>query len=321
MKRFLSILLCLAVTAAAFAGCMQQKKHTVLTVGAAEIDNEIFTYFFDEVYSKTQQEDGDLKDTATLIDAAVDKCLGYVGTITQYEQFMFEMPPEEKLKIATMTEEEWMLYGNYYSSIGISKQTVTKINTAEVMRTALLLYYFGEGSEYAVSEEEIEFYFDQAYVEFKTLNGYLTTFDEEGNSIPLSETELASVRAEFETKKQQLASGTSIAELNNGIDVESTFVAVSNTAYPPGFLEKVAELEYDKPEIIETDGYIFIVIRLDAKTDSNYENYRTNYIETLRGEMLTDLLVSTGNDYAVARDDDGLAGAAEIIIEKRNSIE
>lgn len=320
MKRILSILLCVAVCAAAFAGCTQ-KKQTVLTVGAAEIDNEIFAYFFDEVYSQTQLEGGDTGDTAAMIDAAVAKCSGYVGTITQYEQFMFEMSPEEKLLISTETEEEWMLYGKYYTSIGVSKQTVTKINTARVMRTALLLYYFGEGSEYAVSEEEIEFYFDQAYVEFKTLNGYLTAFDEEGNSIPLSETELEAVRAEFESKRQKLASGTTLAELNDGEDVEATFVAVSSTAYPEGFLEEVAQLKYDTPTVIETADYIFIVIRLDAKTDSNYENYRTNYIETLRGEMLTDLLVSTGNDYGVSRNDKRISSAADTVIERRNSID
>lgn len=320
MKKILSILLCAVLVCTAFAGCAQKKK-TVMTVGAAEIDNEIFAYFFDEIYSKTQQEGGSLEDTASMVDEAVAKCSGYVGTVTQYEQFMFEMSPKDKLQISTDTEEEWMFYGEYYSSVGISKQTVTKINTARVMRTALLEYYFGEGSEYAVSEEEIEFYFDQAYVEFKTLNGYLTTFDEEGNSIPLSEDELAAVRAEFEDKRQKLASGTSIAELNNGVDVESSFVAVSNADYPPGFLEKVAELKYDTPTIIETDGYIFIVIRLDAKTDSNYENYRTSYIETLRGEMLTDLLVSTGNDYGVTRDNDEIAVAAKKIINRRNSIE
>lgn len=320
MKRILSILLCVAVCAAAFAGCTQ-KKQTVMTIGAAEIDNEIFAYFFDEVYSQTQLEGGDTGDTAAMIDAAVAKCSGYVGTVTQYEQFMFEMSPEEKLQIATETEEEWMLYGKYYTSIGVSKQTVTKINTARIMRTALLYYYFGEGSEYAVSEEEIEFYFDQAYVEFKTLNGYLTTFDEEGNSIPLSDAELEAVRAEFESKRQKLASGTSLSELNDGQDVEATFVAVSNTAYPEGFLEKVAQLKYDTPTVIETDDYIFIVIRLDAKTDSNFKNYRTNYIETLRGEMLTDLLVSTGSDYGITRNEDRLSDVAENIIDRRNSKE
>lgn len=320
MKRFLSIFLCLAVAAAALAGCTQEKR-TVMTVGAAEIDNEVFTYFFDRVYSQAEQEGGDLDDTAALIDAACTECSGYVGTVTQYERFDFALTPEEKLEIATETEEEWMFYGEYYSSIGISKQTVTKINTAEVMRTSLLFYYFGEGSEYAVNEEEIEFYFDQAYVEFKALNGYLTTFDEEGNSVPLSEAQAEAVRTEFETKRQKLASGTSMAELNNGTDVESTFVAVSNTAYPDGFLEKVAALEYDTPTIIETDGYIFLVTRLDAKTDSNYENYRTSYIETLRGETLTDLLVSTAQDYGVSREEGRLSDAAKTVIDRRNSIE
>ena len=189
------------------------------------------------------------------------------------------------------------------------------------MRTSLLLYYFGEGREYEVSEAEIEYYFDQAYVEFKTLNGYLISFDEEGNSIPLSDTELAAVRADFESKRQQLASGTAISEFNNGQDVEASFVAVTNTAYPEGFLAKVAELKYDTPTIIETEEYIFIVIRLDAKTDSNYENYRTNYIETLRGEMLTDLLISTVKDFGVTLNENRISDVADSVIDIRNSLE
>ena len=116
MKKFLSILLCALLVCASFAGCAQKKK-TVMTVGQAEIDNEIFAYFFDEAYYQTQAEGGDTSDEAALIEAAVAKCSGYVGTVTQYEQFMFEMAPQEKLEIATETEEEWMLYGNYYTCL------------------------------------------------------------------------------------------------------------------------------------------------------------------------------------------------------------
>ncbi len=320
MKRFVCIVLCLVVAVTAFCGCTAAKKN-VLTIGEAQVDSEIFAYYFDEVYAATESSGADLLDTAAIIEAAVDKCCEYVGAITLFSKYSLSLSADDRKSVADATEDKWMLYGSYYEDAGISKQTVYKICEAAQMRTALLLFYFGEGSEYEVSEEEIEYYFDLTYVEFYAINGYLTTVDENGEAVALSPQAEDALRVEFETKRQRLENGAELADVNNGNAVESNFVALTNTAYPEGFLQQVAQLEYDKPTVIETPEYIFLVVRKDAKEgeESYYKSYRTSYIEALRGEMLTDMLVQTGKEYDVAREDGRLKKIAKSVIEARNS--
>lgn len=319
MKKLLCIGFCLVLAAAALTGCSAEGK-TVLTIGKAEVDSEIFAYYFDRVYAATESEGGDLLDTDAIVAAAVDECCEYVGAVTLFSQLSLRLSVDDKKSIANDTEDVWVLYGDYYTEAGISKQTVHKIKEAEYMRTALLLHYFGEGSEYEVSEEEIEYYFDLTYVEFYAINGYLTTVDENGNTVELTEQAKDELRTEFAAKKQKLANGAELSEVNGGQTVEATYVAVSSTAYPEGFLAKVAALEYDEPTVIETPEYIFLVVRADAKKgeSSSYKSYRTSYIEALRGEMLTDRLVQTGKDYGVERENSRLEQIADDVVEARN---
>ncbi len=315
MKKVISLILCVAVCFGVLSACSASKK-VVLTVGEAQLDSEVFAYFFSEVYCAAEGGEGEMPATEELVTQAVNKCYEYVAATTQFNALQLVLSTDSRKNIATATEEEWMLYGGYYTDIGISKQTVTKIHEVMEYRTQLLLHYFGEGSEYEVSEKEIERYFDRTYVAFKAINGYFTTVDENGESISLSEEEIQSLKAEFESKRSKLASGESFADVNGGTDVESTFVAVSNAAYPEGFLAQISEMEYDDPTVIETDEYIFLVVRVDAKdgADNYYSTYRTKYIEHLRGSMLTEMLIASGEEYGVVKNEGKLKNIAEDVI-------
>ena len=73
MKKITAIILCAALCLCTLCSC-SSKKSTVLTVGQAEVDNEIFAYFYSEVYTLTESTDGDVNATDTLINQAVAKC-------------------------------------------------------------------------------------------------------------------------------------------------------------------------------------------------------------------------------------------------------
>ena len=137
--------------------------------------------------------------------------------------------------------------------------------------------------------------------------------------MPISEEEKLALKEAFENKRKQLEDGLTFAEINDGNEVESTFIAVSNAAYPEGFLASVAALEYDKPAVIETEENIFLVVRSDAKEgeDSYFNAYRTKYIEDLRGSDLTDMLIATGEEYEVTREDSDLKSIAKDVVEAR----
>ena len=58
MKRIIGIILCAALCFGTLCSCSANKK-TVLTVGEAEIDSEIFAYFFSEAYSFAESNGGE----------------------------------------------------------------------------------------------------------------------------------------------------------------------------------------------------------------------------------------------------------------------
>ncbi len=318
MKKIIAIILCAVLCLCTLCAC-SPKKETVMVIGEAEIGSEVFAYFYSEVYTLAESSGGNVNATDELIDQAVNKCLEYVATTTLFGKLQLSLTAEIKRNIADSVEEEWKLYGSYYTKAGISKQTVTKIVEARECRTQLLLYYFGEGSEYEATESEIELYFDQNYVEFKAINGYFTTVDENGETVPISEEEKTALREDFENKRKQLEEGITLTEINDGNEVESTFIAVSNSAYPEGFLASVAALEFDVPAVIETTENIFLVVRSDAKKDDDgyYRTYRTKYIEDLRGGDLTDMLIATGEEYEITREDDKMKEIAENVLDAR----
>ncbi|HBL40883.1 MAG TPA: hypothetical protein DDY98_04645, partial [Ruminococcaceae bacterium] len=231
MKKVLSVALLLAVLLSVFTGCSSTpRKKTALTIGKAEVDNEVFSYYLDAAYSEAEKSGADLNDTNALMERAVDLCCRYVGTTTMFEQISLKLDAESRKAISDDSEECWRLYGGHYTKAGVSKSTIGKIETVEQYRTALLLYYFGEGSEYEVSEEEIEYYFDQNYVEFQAIVGYLTTQDENGKTVELPWRELADLRTEFYTKRNRMNEGASLAEVNGDIEVSPIFVSVNSSA-------------------------------------------------------------------------------------------
>lgn len=322
MKRFVSILTLASLCVTAFSGCAAfAGSKAALKVGEAEVDSRVFAYFYDEAYGEAEADGGDTDDEQALKQAATEKCYEYVIATTTFQKLSLSLDVNEKKAVADETEEQWHLYGDYYTEIGVNKQTVAKINLADAYRTSLLLYYFGKGSEYEVPESEIEYYFDQTYVAFRAINGYLTTTDENGNTVAVSAEEEKALRADFEAKRASLAEGSSFAEVNGGTEVDINFVQVSSSAYPKDFLAQVEKLEYDKPAVIETEENIFLVVRADAKKgeDNFYADYRTRYIDALRGEMLTDMLVATAEDYELEANSRVEGKAAKTVTNARNS--
>ena len=324
IKKTLSAVLLAALLLSALAGCSAvPRKRTALTVGQAEIDNEVFAYCFDAACTEAEKHGDALTNTQALTERAVELCCAYVEATTQFEQMGMKLDAESRKAISVNSEECWRLYGGYYARAGVSKPTVGKIEAARQYRTALLLYYFGEGSEYEVTEEEIEYYFDQNYVEFEAIVGYLTAPDESGETVPLTEQEANDLRASFSDKRSRIKSGETLTQVNDDIEVSPTFVSVNNSAYPEGFLKQVAALPYNEPTVIEADEYLFLVVRLDAKEgdDNNYTNYRTRYIDALRGETLDEMLIATAKEYPTQRHDRVMERAAKKVLDARKTKE
>lgn len=319
MKKLFSRLLPMLICLSLLASCSALER-PALEVADAKLSAGIYKYFYDTARSDAEASGADLLDDAAIREDAVLRCTRYVAANTVFGSYGLTLDTAAKAAVSTEVNDLWAYYSRYYTSVGITKQELTDIKTGEAKRTKLLLFFFGEGSEYEVTEAEIEYYFDKSYVAFRSLTGYFTTTDESGAEVSLPADEIAAIKADFQKKLAILKEEGDFSAVNDGESVDVSFVSMTNSAYPEGFLQKVSELEYDKPVLIETATDIFLVERVNAKTgdDNYYENYRTQYVEALRGDALTEMLTSTAEEYPLISHESVLKRCEKTVTKARN---
>lgn len=317
MKKFkgiVAVLLCIAVLACA-AGCSSSRK-TALNISGAEIDYETFLYFFDQVHAfpeKCGLESGATENQ--MIDAAIELCCEYVAVNTHLKQEGLVLSTTEKRSAANNLEALWHVFSAYYERLGVSKQTLMKIQTEDAARNRLFYFIYDDGGERAVSEDEIKKYYGENYISFRAVNGYLTTTDSSGKTVVMNADQKAEMNKEFTDLASRLNSGQTMSEI---IEIYSNkhsgstasdqlqFIKKGTDAYPDGFFEKVQQLKVGSCEVLIFDEYIFLVLRENPTEDESkqyYQRYRDDCLKSLRGEEFDGIVKEYASELSVERND------------------
>lgn len=264
--------------------CSAQKK-TVLVIAGTEIDSEIFTYFLDKViqrptdYGLTDSpENGDLKQ------AAINECKEYLTANTEFRNKGLALSSSEKVEISQNVNNFWMRFENHYNEIGVSKQTLTKIMTAEAYEDAIFTATYDRGMENAGAEKELTDYFYSSYVSFRTVCTYFTSAD---GSTPMTQAEKNEIIAAFNTLAAD--AGASLDTFTASVTAagytlsDSIILKKGSDGYPEGFFEKVYAQADGTVQVIVYDDCVFAVWKenLEDKGESVYANYRSSCINDL----------------------------------------
>ncbi len=276
---FLAVLMILTLSA-----CTSEKK-TVLNISGTEINDEIFTYFLDKVIQRPS--DYDLPENpprADLKNAAIDLCKRYLAANTSFQEKGLSLSSAEKVEISQNVNNYWIRSENHYKSIGISKQTLTKILTAEAYENAIFEAEYDKGTGNAQSESVLKNYFYENYISFRNMCAYFTSAD---GTTPMTQLE----------KNQLLATVNALAA-NAGTDAEKLDDSIQNAGftlsysvilkkgaegYPDGFYEKVYAQKDNTVQTLVYDECVFIVWKenLKEKGESVFVNYRSSCINDL----------------------------------------
>ena len=195
-KSFIAVLLCLAAVFCT-AGCSASKK-SALNISGAQIDYETFLYYFDQVHAFPEKYE--LAADATneqMIDAAIELCCEYVAVNTKLSEYGLTLSTSEKRSASNNLEDLWHVFSGYYEKLGVSKQTLMKIEAADTSRNRLFYYIYDEGGEKAVSEDDIKKYYNENYISFRAITGYLTTTDANGDTVVMTADQKAAMNKEF----------------------------------------------------------------------------------------------------------------------------
>ncbi|MBE6819445.1 MAG: hypothetical protein E7516_00125 [Ruminococcaceae bacterium] len=298
MKKFTAILLAVLLISS-LAACGNSKK-TALVISGTETDSEIFTYYLDKVMGRPIEYDlPENPKKAELKEAAIVQCKKYLAANTSFRDMGLSLTSSEKVEIAQTVNDYWVRFENHYNSIGVSKQTLTKILTAKAYEEAVFAAKYDKGTANAKEEAVLQNYFYDNYISFRNVCAYFTSAD---GSTPLTQLE-----------KNKLVESINLLAENAGTDIEkfgeaaqaagyslsdSVLLKKGAEGYPVGFFEKVAAQKDGTVQVITYDECIFIVWKenLREKGESVYANYRSVCISDLyadKAEAETDEYISS----------------------------
>ena len=293
MKRILKISSLLLAVLLLFCSCSSSDK-AALTVGEGQVDADVYAYFLDYVIL-SENKDKKISEKE-LKEKANELCLDYIKTNTKFSQMKLSLNAAKKAQIAKEVTNKWSFFGSYYNSIGVSKQTLTKIAESNAFKDDLLLAIYDTNGTNPVNEDSLKEYFKDNYIFFKAINGYLKTTDENGNEVVKSEEQIASITESFNSMAKSITDENTIDAVNleylesvgdTGAD-ELPISVINKTSknYPSGFFQQIVLMDVSEIKVIAFDDYIFIAQRFDNFDES--QNFYTNYRTICLKEMVND---------------------------------
>lgn len=267
---------------------------TAMTIGGTEIGSDVFAYYLDVVL---QDSDESLSEDDAIAQAEA-MCAEYVKVNTEFKAQNLSLSSSSKAIYVNDVNNLWSIYGGYYESIGVSKETLTKVKESEAYKERIVTAMYGTGGEKAVSEEDQKSYFASNHIFFKAISAYLYTTYASGNVVKLSENELAALKTKFDDMKSGISSENTIDAVNkayeeaNGGSADSEMQVLSTTKtselYPEGFFDAVAAMKTDETEVLVYDNYYFLVQKKSADTYFSDYSY-SNLLEMISDEFTEEL--------------------------------
>lgn len=274
----------------------------VITVGSVEVDKEVYIYYLDNAIASSE---GTPESTAVMKEAA-ESCVRYIAVNTVFAQMKLSLTDTKKSEVSQTVNDLWRLYGNYYEKIGVSKQTLTKVYESKAYENAIFLAYYDTDGITPIPEETVEEYFSDNYAIIKSINGFLTDLDENGNTVPMDEESRQKTVETFEGFVTKINSGTLIDDVysdyvgQEGSTVQAVVISRASTLYPESFFDEVKAIEEDSAAVVTLGDYIFAVQHLPADSDSNiyYQLNRESCLLDLKGEEFETLVAQWTGAYS-----------------------
>ena len=268
----------------ALSGCNAFEKKSAVSLNGVEISDDVFTYFLDKATV-------DLGVNAAQ-KAIKEQTLAYMSTYFKTNSLAhahgIELTIAEKTSVSERVNDYWLVYDQYYEKIGITKETLTKVFTADAYRDRLVLAYYGTGGTKESPLTRLYAAFRTNYVLFQAITGYFTKTDEAGNTVRIPQNEIESLLLRFQSMADVVNSGEKtmdeaadyLAEAGIQSAVQTVILHKDDDSYPEGFFQKVQSIDTLYAAIIGTNDYLFLVLRAEA--DVNSEFFNSKKIEIIK---------------------------------------
>lgn len=315
LKKITALILVLAMSVS-LSGCYNQDLTWAAKDGDDTVAIGVYLYYLycaiddagDYVDSDTDVLDATIEgeDAETWIRAkAMNYLQSYIWVNKKVEEYNLDLTEDEKSSASQTTS---YLINNYLTSFddfGISEDSLNKAYTEYNIKFKKLFdYYYNEGGEFEISKDDLkESYCDGKY-SFQYITASLTTTDDDGNTVDISDTEKDTLTTSFEGYKKKIETGYQTLEYSGqelqvelGLD-SAPYTSVDATdfvedIYPTEIMNAVKEMDDNTLQILEADGQL-VLLQKNNIEDSFETAYST---ASDRLSMMLDLKGDEFNQY------------------------
>ena len=217
-KRIAAAALALAMCLS-FAGCYDENKTWAARQGEDELPIGAYIYYLysayieaaDQVDSETVVLDAEIEgqDAQQWIkDLALNYVQAYYYIGDKFDEYGLELTEEDQENVENTAVSFWTYYGSSLEDMGISQDSFEKAYAlyGEKFQRVMKAMY-GEGGELALEDGVLEEYYCGAYTSYEYFSAPLTTTDEDGESVDLTDEEKADLKETFEGYVKKINAG------------------------------------------------------------------------------------------------------------------
>ncbi len=315
-----------AAMALSFASCGKNATWGA-KIDGTELRAGIFIYFQSDAFSRAYEyqtdENTDIMDLVIedkpiedwVNDEAVKGMQEYVAVENKFVELGLSFEEGKEEEITANVEQWWDYVSEYFEGIGVSKESYIDVVINAEKKSMIFDYYYGEGGELEVSEEDIKTYLNENFARIKYIDMPLKGAD--GNTLEpdmIADTKVMAldyidrmksgesfedISAEYDDYVASLSADSSEEPVDDTVDSEETtdepseellLGSVTSAEYPvpsASVHEKVVgdAMEVGEYILIEEETVFYIVHKMDLFADENYYDYKKDdVIDTLKGD-------------------------------------
>ncbi|MCL2023776.1 MAG: hypothetical protein FWG82_05330 [Oscillospiraceae bacterium] len=261
-----------------------------LLAGDFPIDSQLYRYFLDSV--RAAPKNFGLVDGSpeSAIREETNKLVAEFAVVEKmFDESGLSLANSAKLDLSENLNNRWLVFGNYYQKIGVSKQTLYRTFANSAKRDALFASVYGAEGTKAISEADLLKAFNDNFVTFRAFSDTFRTPDGSGN---ISDQEKKNLQTRFNNMLSQTQSGKDLDTIfSSYIDFENQHLPMQilekneQAGFGTDFFAKVQKIPHGDVAVIESGSDIHLLQREgEITTDSEYFlQYRLITLKILKG--------------------------------------
>lgn len=242
----------------------------LLQVDGVPVYRELYAYYLSEALRNPayKNADKDARKRKALRADVAKRCTAFIAVNSELHNMWLVLEQQYKADVAERTGFLWRVFGGYYASIGVGKQTITMVQTHQANRKQLFYALYDAGGSRAVPEQAVTDQFYRSHAAYEGLRVFLTAPDEEsdeGAQRPMTAAEAKALKARLGEIAEEINAGGDFFSVCERYAEELSYTMPSfaeldrgDPDFTDAEFEKVRMLDPEKLSVLEFPTFFLL---------------------------------------------------------------